>query len=67
MYETDVKRVCRAIERKIRFKPAYFFCQHPLDRAPLRILVNRFRYWERGILRQELQSRGFVVKFWRAV
>lgn len=67
MYDVDVKRVCRAIEEKMRFKPAYFFCQHPSDHAPLRILVNRFRYWERAALKDALRGRGFVVKFWQAV
>lgn len=67
MYDVDVRKVCRAIERKMTFKPQYFFCKHPYDKAPLRILVNRFKNWQRHILRRELQSRGFVVKYWKAV
>lgn len=66
MYESDVKRVCRQIRRKLEFKPEYFFCQHPAEKAPLRLLVNRFRYRERAILRSELVNRGFVVRYWKA-
>lgn len=66
MYVVNIKQVCRQIERNMRFLPAYFYCQHPADSAPIRILLNGYRYWQRGVIRREMTARGFVVRFWQA-
>lgn len=66
MYEINVKQVCRRIELRMRFKPEYFYCQHPADKAPIRILLNGYRFWRRGVIRREMTARGFVVRFWQA-
>lgn len=66
MYDTDVRKVCWEIERKMKRLPAYFYCQHPADSAPVRILVSGLRYWQRAALREKLQCRGFKVSFWQA-
>lgn len=66
MFDVDVKLVLRDIERKMRFLPEYFYCQHPADSAPIRILVSGLRYWQRGRLLSSLRNRGFVVQYWQA-
>ncbi len=66
MYVVNIKQVCRRIEQKMWFLPEYFYCQHPADSAPIRILVSGYRYWKRGVIRREFESRGFVVRYWKA-
>jgi hypothetical protein len=66
MYIVNIKAVSRQIERKMLFLPEYFYCQHPADKAPIRILISSYRNWKRGVLRRELQSRGYVVNYWKA-
>lgn len=66
MFVINIKPVCRQIERKMRFLPEYFYCQHPADKAPIRILISGYRYSARGVIRRDFESRGFVVRFWQA-
>lgn len=64
MYGQDLKKIIRKIEEKMFWVPEYFFAKHPYDRAPIRIMVNRFNNKERKRLGNELRARGFVVKYW---